>query len=317
MNLRLRRMVRARVEPPLAAAPALEPASVARAGRAAPATLLRWGAYLLISLIFLLPFIWMTLGSLRPEREIFANLYPFGWRTFVPIEWTLTNYLDVLGMSDEGRRYGFNFGRNLLNSFFISTAVVLSSLIFNTMGAYFFARLRFPLKNVLLIFVFATLLIPFEVTIIPLYIVVRELGIQNSYWALILPWYASPFVIFALIQFFKRIPMDLDEAAIMDGANYFQILRHVIVPNAVPGLITMALLEFQFIWNLFFWPLIAVSNNDIQVIQVAISAQTTQTQVFWGRTFAGAALASLPVIIIFLRLQRYYIQGVAQYGVKG
>src|SRR5919106_6354996 len=162
-------------------------------------------------------------------------------------------------MSDEGRRYGFNFGRNLLNSFFISTAVVLSSLIFNTMGAYFFARLRFPLKNVLLIFVFATLLIPFEVTIIPLYIVVRELGIQNSYWALILPWYASPFVIFALIQFFKRIPMDLDEAAIMDGANYFQILRHVIVPNAVPGLITMALLEFQFIWNLFFWPLIAVS----------------------------------------------------------
>ena len=91
----------------------------------------------------------------------------------------------------------------------------------------------------------------------------------------------------------------------------------MIVPNAVPGLITNALLEFQFIWNLFFWPLIAVSNNNLQVIQVAISSQTTQTQVFWGRTFAGAALASIPVILIFLALQRYYVKGVATTGLKG
>ncbi|MDQ4074887.1 MAG: carbohydrate ABC transporter permease [Chloroflexota bacterium] len=277
----------------------------------------RWIVYLILILIFLTPFIWMTLGSLRLEREIFANLYPFGWRTFVPIEWTLSNYRDVLGLSAEGRRFGFNFGRNLLNSFVVSAAVVTASLIFNTMGAYFFARLPFPRKNLLLVYVIATMLVPFQVTIVPLYIVVRELGIQNSYWAMILPWYASPFVIFALIQFFKEIPVDLDEAAIMDGANYFQILRHVIVPLAIPGLITMALLEFQFIWNLFFWPLIAVNSNDIQVIQVAISSQTTQTQVFWGRTFAGATLASLPVIILFIALQRYYVQGVAQTGVKG
>ncbi len=278
---------------------------------------LRFAVYLALAFIFLMPFIWMALGSLRLEREIFANLYPFGWRTFVPIEWTLNNYLDVLGLSAEGRRFGFNFGRNLLNSFLVSSAVVMSSLVFNTMGAYFFARLPFPRKNVLLVYVIATMLVPFQVTIVPLYIVVRELGIQNTYWAMILPWYASPFVIFALIQFFKEIPVDLDEAAIMDGANYLQILRHVIVPLAIPGLITMALLEFQFIWNLFFWPLISVNNNTIQVIQVAISSQTTQTQVFWGRTFAGATLASLPVILLFTALQRYYVQGVAQTGIKG
>lgn len=279
--------------------------------------LLRWVVYLILIIIFLLPFIWMTLGSLRVEREIFANLFPLSWRTFVPIEWTLNNYLDVLGLSAEGQRFGFNFGRNLLNSFIVSAAVVASSLVFNTMGAYFFARLPFPRKNLLLIYVIATMLVPFQVTIVPLYIVVRMLEIQNSYWAMILPWFASPFVIFALIQFFKEIPIDLDEAALIDGANYFQILRHVIVPLSMPGLITMALLEFQFIWNLFFWPLIAVNNNDIQVIQVAISSQTTQTQVFWGRTFAGAALASLPVIIIFTIFQRYYVQGVAQTGIKG
>jgi ABC-type glycerol-3-phosphate transport system permease component len=259
----------------------------------------------------------MVLGSLRLEKEIFANLFPFSIRTFVPIEWTIQNYLDVLGISEDGQRFGFNFGRNLLNSFIVSATVVVSSLVFNTMAAYFFARLHFPHKNILLVYVIATMLVPFQVTIVPLYIVVRDLGIQNSYWAMILPWYASPFVIFALIQFFKEIPIELDEAAIVDGASYWQILRHVIVPNSIPGLITMALLEFQFIWNLFFWPLIAVSSNEIQVIQVALSSQTTQTQVFWGRTFAGAALASVPVILLFMVMQRYYIQGVAQTGVKG
>jgi len=280
-------------------------------------TALRWLVYIILILIFLTPFIWMTLGSLRLEREIFANLFPLSLRTFWPIEWTLENYLDVLGISEAGQRFGLNFGRNLLNSFLVSAAVVASSLVFNTMGAFFFARLPFPRKNILLVYVIATMLVPFQVTIVPLYIVVRQLGIQNSYWAMILPWFASPFVIFALIQFFKEIPIDLDEAAIMDGANYFQILRHVIVPLSIPGLITMALLEFQFIWNLFFWPLIAVSDNAIQVIQVAISSQTTQTQIFWGRTFAGATLASLPVIILFIVLQRYYVEGVAQTGVKG
>lgn len=279
--------------------------------------LLRWAVYAVLIVVFLLPFIWMTLGSLRQEREIFANLFPLGWRTFVPIEWTLSNYLDVLGFSEDGRRYGFNFGRNLFNSFLVSAAVVVSSLVFNTMAAYFFARLPFPRKNIILLYVIATLLVPFEVTIVPLYIVVRQLGIQNSYWAMILPWYASPFVIFALIQFFRDIPLELDEAAIIDGAGYPRVLWNVIVPLAVPGLITMALLEFQFIWNLFFWPLIAVSNQNIQVIQVAISSQTTQTQVFWGRTFAGAALASLPVIILFMIFQRYYVEGVAQTGIKG
>lgn len=278
---------------------------------------LRWIGYLILVIVFTMPFVWMIFGSLRLESEIFANLFPFSWRTFIPIEWTLENYKDVLGISDVGQQFGFNFGRNLLNSFFVSAAVVASSLVVNTMGAFFFDRLYFPHKNILLIYVIATMLVPFQVTIVPLYIVVRELGIANSYWAMILPWFASPFVIFALIQFFKEIPKELDEAALVDGANYFQILRHVIVPNSIPGLITMALLEFQFIWNLFFWPLIAVNDNTIQVIQIAISAQTTQEQTYWGRTFAGAALASVPVILLFIVMQRYYVQGVAQTGVKG
>jgi ABC-type glycerol-3-phosphate transport system permease component len=257
-------------------------------------------------------------GGLRAEREIFRYLTPFSWRTFVPIEWTLDSYKTILGLNETGKAAGYNFGRNLLNSLIVSTAVVISSLFFNTMGAYFFARLPFPKKNWLMIYVLATFLIPFEVTIVPLYIVVRTLHIDNTMWALIVPWYASPFVIFSLMQFMRwTIPYDLDEAALMDGAGYWTILWRVIVPLSIPGLVTNALLEFQFIWNLFYWPLVAVGDRNIQVLQVVISSTLGQTQQYWGRTFAGATLATLPVVVIFLLLQRYYIQGVASTGVKG
>jgi multiple sugar transport system permease protein len=285
--------------------------------RHAATTVLRVVLYAILFLIFLVPFIWMMLGSVRRESEIFQYLYPFGWHTFFPIEWTLEHYRDILGLSEAGHRAGLNFGRNLANTLIVSTAVVISSLVFNTMGAYFFARLKFPKKNWLLAFVLITLFVPFEVTMVPLYIVVRNLHLQNSYWAMIVPWFASPFVIFALIQYFRDIPYDLDEAALLDGASYLHILRTIIVPLAIPGLVTVSLLEFQFIWNLFYWPLISVQSNDLQVLQVAISAQTTQQQTYWGRTFAGSALASIPVIIIFLALQRYYVRGVASTGIKG
>tara|TARA_B100000315_G_C14478887_1_gene541957 strand:+ start:213 stop:1142 length:930 start_codon:yes stop_codon:yes gene_type:complete len=273
--------------------------------------------YAVLIIVFITPLVWMVLGSVREEKEIFANLYPFTINTFLPIKWTLKTYLDMFGISEEGIMYGLHFQRFMGNSLLVSVAVVASSLVFNTMGAYFFARLDFPFKNVLLIFVVATMLIPFQATIVPLYIVVSKLGMRDSFWGLIVPWMASPFVIFALMQFIKEIPKELDEAATIDGASLWGILWHVILPNAIPGVITMALLEFQFIWNLFYWPLIVINDPDLQMIQVAIANQTTQTQIFWGRTFAGSALASLPVIALFLVLQKWYIQGVATTGLKG
>ncbi len=274
--------------------------------------------YTILAAIFLMPFIWIVLGSVRAENEILKYLAPLSFRTFVPIHWTVESYITVMGWNATGRAAGYNFGRNMLNSFFVSTAVVVCSLLFNTMGAYFFARLRFPKKSWLLMFVLATFLIPFEATMIPLYMVIRDLHLENTYWALIVPWYASPFVIFSLIQFMREsIPYELDEAALMDGAGLGRILWSIIVPNTIPGLVTNALLEFQFIWNLFYWPLIAVSDRTIQVLPVVIAGTLGQTQQYWGRTFAGSALATLPVVIIFLMLQRYYVQGIANTGVKG
>jgi len=155
------------------------------------------------------------------------------------------------------------------------------------------------------------------VVIVPLFLVVNQLGLINTFWAMVVPWYASPFIVFALIGFFAELPYELDEAAILDGANLFQILTRVIVPNAIPGLITVSILEFQFIWNEFFWPLVAVSNKSLQPVQVAIANQFTDRDPQWGRVFAAMVLASAPIVILFIFTQRYFYRSVAISGVKG
>ncbi len=277
---------------------------------------LRYLIYLVITVVFLVPFIWMFTGSVRNEAEIHGEMFPFNWHTIVPIQWTLQSYLDIFGISEEGAKGGLRFQRGLMNSGLIAVAVVASSMFFNTMAAYFFARLPFPGKKWITAYVLATFLLPFEVTVVPLYLVVSALGLRNTYWAMIVPFYASPFIVFMLTQFLGGIPKDLDEAATVDGANMWEILWKVIFPNALPAIATAALIEFQFIWNLFYWPLIATSSLDLQVIQVMIAAQTSDRQVYWGRTFAGLVAATLPVLIVFLFGQRFYFRGAVLSGMK-
>ena len=277
---------------------------------------LRYLLYAVILIVFLIPFLWMFFGSVRKEAEIHGYMFPFSWHTIVPVEWSLQSYLDIFGISEEGAKGGLKFHRGLMNSGIIAAAVVSSSMLFNTMAAYFFARLPFPGKKWLTAYVLATFLLPFEVTVVPLYLVISELGLRNTYWAMIIPFYASPFIVFMLTQFLGGIPIDLDEAALVDGASYWQILWKIIFPNALPAIATAALIEFQFIWNLFYWPLIATSSLDLQVIQVMIAAQTSDRQVYWGRTFAGLVAAVLPVLILFLFGQRFYFRGAVLSGMK-
>ncbi len=297
------------------AAPAAARGRALTAGRLVE-PIVRYTIYAVIAFVFLLPFVWMFLGSVRRESEIHGYMFPFGWHTIVPVEWTLQNFLDIYGISEEGAKGGLRFHRGLLNSALIAVAVVSSSMLFNTMAAYFFARLPFPGKKYLTAFVLATFLLPFEVTVVPLYLVVSELGLRNTYWAMIIPFYASPFIVFMLTQFLSGIPKELDEAALVDGASYWQILWKIIFPNAVPAIATAALIEFQFIWNLFYWPLIATSSLDLQVIQVMIASQTSDRTIYWGRTFAGLVSAVLPVLILFLFGQRYYFRGAVLSGMK-
>lgn len=273
--------------------------------------------YLIVAFIFLVPLVYVLGNSFRTSQAIWTNVFPVSWRSFIPYEGiSLTNYIQALGLDAASRGLGMNLSRAIGVSFASSLAVVLCSLLFNTMAAYFFARLDFPRKNILLVYVIATMMIPQQVVLVPLFLVAQELGINNTFWALVVPWFASPFIVFALTQFFADLPKELDEAAIMDGANLWQILWKVIVPNAVPALITVSLLEFQFVWNEFYWPLISINKQQLYPVQVAIASQFTDRDPQWGRVFAAMVLASLPIIIIFLLLQRYFFRSAAISGMK-
>jgi multiple sugar transport system permease protein/putative chitobiose transport system permease protein len=186
------------------------------------------------------------------------------------------------------------------------------------MAAFVFARLRFSGQNILFSMILLSAMIPFEVIMIPLYIVIRIMHLQNTYWSLFLPWIAYPFGIFLLRQAIIEIPRDFDEAAMVEGASLPQIFWYVILPNIRPALVTVALLTFLFSWNAFLWPLIVMQDADKQLIQVALASFTVPSELpAWGEIFAAASVATLPVLILFLTLQRYYIKGVVLSGIKG
>lgn len=274
--------------------------------------------YLIVLIIFVLPMLYVLGNSLRNSQAIWQNAYPVSLKTFLPLEGiTIENYTQTLGLSELGKQMGWDISQNLFISLASAIVVVSSSLIFNTSAAYFFARLKFPGKRYLLIYVIATMMIPQQVVIVPLYLVADSLHLINTFWALVVPWYSSPFIVFLLTQYMADLPKEYDEAAIIDGANQWQVLWQVVIPNTIPGLITVSLMEFQFIWNEFYWPLIAISQKALYPVQVAITSQFTETEPNWGIVFAAMALASLPIILLFLFLQRYFYESVAMTGLKG
>ena len=274
--------------------------------------------YAIIAFVFIIPMLYVLGNSFRTSQAIWTHVFPVSWMSFIPFEGlSLVNYIQALGLDVVSRGLGMNLSQALWISFATSVCVVLLSLLFNTGAAYFFGRLKFPKKKWLLIYVVATMMIPQQVVLVPLYLVVNQLGLINTFWAMVVPWYASPFIVFALAQFFSDLPYELDEAAFIDGANYFQILWKIVIPNSLPGLLTVSLLEFQFIWNEFYWPLIAISRQDLYPVQIAIATQFTDRDPQWGRVFAAMMIASLPIILLFMALQRYFYESVAMSGIKG
>lgn len=264
-----------------------------------------------LAAVFLVPYLWMILSSVKPAVEIFKYVTPVSWRTFIPETFTLDAYRELFQLVP------FPFSRYLLNSVFVATSVTILSLIVNALAAYAFAKLEFPGSGVLFGIFLGTMIVPFEVLAIPLYIQVRSLGWVNTYQALIIPWVANPLGIFLLRQFFQEIPRELEEAARIDGCSYFGAFRRVVLPNSVPALVAFALIRFQASWDAFIWPLIAAPAAEKRVIQVAIASFVTEVQTRWDLTFAASTMATIPIVVIFLILQRYYVQGVIMSGLKG
>jgi multiple sugar transport system permease protein len=272
--------------------------------------LVRYTVMLLLAAFFLLPYVWMVSGSLRTQNEIFANLYPLSVWTFVPRQWTLASFQALLDLQP------FPFTHYVFNSLFVAFVVTAFSLVVNSCAAYVFARIRFPGRDVLFVMFLATMVIPFEVLAIPLYTEMRAFHWVDTYQALIVPFVASPLGMFLLRQFFLGLPRELEDAARIDGCSLFGAFWRVVLPNAAPALIAFGLIRFQFSWDSFIWPLIVAPSPPVRVIQVAIASFDTDQVVHWDLIFAAAVIASLPIILLFAFLQRYYVQGVVTSGLK-
>jgi len=209
-----------------------------------------------------------------------------------------------------------NVARNFFNSLFLSATVTMISLFFNSMAGYAFAKFRFKGKNKLFNFLLSSMIIPSQVTMLPLFLMLKSIGLINTYMAIIIPGLANIFGIFLIRQYVIAIPDSLIEAAKIDGATDFQIYRKVILPLATPILVTLAIFTFLGTWNDFLWPLIALTDNSMYTLPVALANLMGEHTKDPELMMAGSVLTIIPVIIVFLALQKYYVRGIMMGSVK-
>jgi multiple sugar transport system permease protein len=272
-------------------------------------TIVTYGVLSMALLIVLIPFVWGTANAFRSNEEISA-LSGINKHTFFPEHVTLQNFQRMFTR--------VNLGRVLLNTVFVSLTVTIANLLLNAMAGYAFARFDFPGKTLLFMILVATLIIPVEVLIIPLYMTIKDLHLMDSYAALILPFSASAFGIFFMRQFILGIPKEFDEAAFIDGATHLDIFWRILLPLTRPAMVTLGVIVFLQQWDSFIVPVTVISSEGKMVLQVAL--QKLQFGLFandWGILFAGMVVAAFPVIIVFLFLQKYYVEGVSSSGIKG
>jgi multiple sugar transport system permease protein len=272
------------------------------ASRSTLATL-KW-VYLGIGLVAaLVPFIWMVSGSFRSEADLFHNP-----ASLFPTSGTLHGYIGVWSQ--------LPFLRLLLNSFIFAGVTTALTLLFDSMCAYALARLRFVGRNIAFVIVIATLMVPFQVTLIPVFIELFHLGWLNTYQGLIIPRATSAFGIFLFRQFFIDIPPELDEAARIDGASHWRIYWQVIMPLAKPAIATVAVLNGMNLWNDLLWPLVVSTSNTMQTLPAGLTLFGGQHITDHAVLLAGAVISLIPIAVGFFFAQKYFVAGVARTGLK-
>lgn len=259
-------------------------------------------------LFFILPVVWTVISSLKPESDI--QSYPPAW---IPRELTLSNYRTVLSK--------FPYFTWMANSLIVAVAGTLGILIASTMAAYAMARFRFRGRRLLYQTIIVMLLVPMQAYVIPLYLMAGKMDLLNTLQGLILPSVANVTSIFILHAFFRELPMELEEAARIDGAGEFRIFWQIMLPLSGPALSTVTILTFIANWNAFLWPLLAVRQDIMKTLPVAISqywGSVNQNASFqYGTALAACCMAVLPTLVVYFALQRYFVAGIASSGIKG
>ncbi|MFD7287053.1 carbohydrate ABC transporter permease [Streptomyces sp. NPDC059863] len=257
-----------------------------------------------LTLIFAIPLIWLLLSSVMSNAEI--NRFP-------PALWPsgidLGGYRYVLGNA--------MFPRWFANSLIVSVVAVASNLLLGSLGGYAFARMRFAGSRVLLGLMLATMAIPFQLTMIPTFLVMKRLGLIDTLGALIVPSLVTPFAVFLLRQFFLSLPRELEEAAWIDGCSRLRVLFRIVLPLSRPALSTVAVLTFLTTWNDLTWPLIAINHDTHYTLQLGLTTFQGQHHTQWSAVMAGNVITVLPVLLAFLFAQKSFIQSITSSGLKG
>jgi len=257
----------------------------------------------LLALLCLVPFVWMVLTALKPEDEIFSNALglptTIAWENF-PRAFTF-----------------FPFVRFLLNTLVLAVGGTLLHLVTSCLAAYAFARMRFRFREPLFLLYLGTLMVPQQVTIVPLFLMLRSAGLIDTFWALILPGAFHALGVFLLRQFFLTIPRELEESAFVDGAGRLRILWQIILPLSRPALATLAVFTFVREWNQFLWPLIATTSPEMRTLPVGLSLFTGQYGTEWHLLMAASTATLLPTLVVFFAAQQHFVRGIALTGFGG
>lgn len=255
------------------------------------------------AIIMITPFIWMILTSLKSFGE--AMQVPI---TILPNEWLFENYLKVFESVD--------FLKYYLNTIIVTVGRTLAQLVLCSLAAFAFARMNFPGKNVIFIAILSVLMVPMQVILIPNFGILAQLGWIDTFYALIVPGMFSAFGVFLLRQFFMGIPKELDEAATIDGCSYFGIYWRIILPNATPALVALGIFTILASWNDFLWPLVMTNSQDMRVLSVGIAAFQGQYSTDYPLLMAGAVMSTIPMLLMFIFLQKHLVSGIALQGVR-
>jgi multiple sugar transport system permease protein len=267
------------------------------------AKLLSYLVLILLALLALLPFLYMISLSLQTEADTFA-----GNPVLFPSQPQFSNYVDIWQKAP--------FARFFLNSAIVAGAITLSHLFFDPLAGYVFAKFEFPLKNVIFLFVLGTLMIPFFVRMIPLYTMMAGVGWLNTYQGLIVPFLMSAYGIFLMRQFIQPLPFELIDAARIDGCSEFRIYWRIILPQIKPALATLGLFTFVYSWDEFLWPLVAINSVEMRTMTTGLTLFNNEFFSQWQYIATGSTILFIPILILFLMTQRYFVEGIAITGMK-
>ena len=272
-------------------------------------TILLYICLIFVAILTLFPLLWGISASLRDDLELYSYIKPFTIHTLIPVDFTVKSYVELF------TEYGFM--TPVINTVIVTGISIILGCIINSIAAFSFAMLNFKGKNVIFSLVLLSFMIPFEAIALPLYKIADGMNMVDTYQGMILPCIASGLVLFLFVQFFRDIPPDLLDAARVDGASLPKIYTRILMPLSKPIFITAGLMIFMDQWNSSLWPLLIARSREIRTIQIALTQFSTEHGTAWSALYAGSMFSALIPLLLFLPLQKYFVQGITSSGVKG